>query len=154
MTTKRELIEQEIQAIWDARHRLTPADVLEVASEPNHPLHAFFEWEDGEAARLYRLNQAAGLIRSVKVRFTVERNGEVEDLVVRRWVAPRAAGAEVGVPEGYVPEDFARQTPEIRNAVLRQMKRDVNNVRRRYSHLAEFWDVMDELFAEQEVVAS
>jgi hypothetical protein len=149
VTTKKEVIETELQRVWDERSRLTPEDVLEVASDKASPLHPFFEWEDGEAARQYRLAQAAGLIRSVKISFTVERNGEVEDIKVRRWLAPRAAGAEIETQPGYQPEDVVRQTPELRNAVLRQMKRDINNMRRRYAHLDEFWVAMDEAMLER-----
>jgi len=38
----------------------------EEAREPSHPLHNRFTWDDSEAARRWRVQQAATLIRSVK----------------------------------------------------------------------------------------
>lgn len=51
--------------------RLAPADVVAEASDPASPLHDYFEWDDSEAARKYRLSQARTLIRSIKVEITV-----------------------------------------------------------------------------------
>lgn len=149
MTTKRALIEESLQAIWDERERLTPADVLEVAEESTHPLHPFFEWDDSEAATQFRLAQAAGLIRSVKIKLTTVHGGEVTDLQVRRWLAPKAAGADT--QSGYQPEDVVRVQPELREAIVRQMARDVAAMRRRYAHMTEFWDALDSLDRPQEV---
>ena len=47
--------------------RLLPEDVVAAAADPKHVLHDYFEWDDSEAARLYRLDQARALIREVKV---------------------------------------------------------------------------------------
>lgn len=47
--------------------RLTAEAVLREAEDPASPLHSEFEWDDGEAARLYRLNQARTLIKTVRV---------------------------------------------------------------------------------------
>lgn len=152
--SRKQVIEDELAAIWNSRARLTPADVVEVATAPEHPLHRYFEWNDTAAAAEFRLVQAARLIRSVKVRFTVERpGGEVEDLVVRRYVAPRAAGVSVDVPAGYVPQEMARENPEIRAAILRQMQREMTSLRRRYAHLGEFWRLMDEMMDERPAAA-
>ena len=46
---------------------LTPDAVVEAAASPDSPLHGYFEWDDTEAARKYRLEQARTLIRSVHV---------------------------------------------------------------------------------------
>lgn len=46
---------------------LTPDAVVEAASDPGSPLHDYFEWDDTEAARKYRLDQARTLIRVVRV---------------------------------------------------------------------------------------
>lgn len=144
MPSKREVIEQALQQVWDTRNRLTPNDVVEVAADQSHALHGFFEWQDSEAAKEYRLLQASNLIRSVKIKFTVQTADGVEDIKVRRWVAAhRAAPEESDVPEGYMPEEEVRVRPELRAAVLRQMQRDLQNIRRRYSHLTEFWEMVN-----------
>ena len=52
--------------------RVTPERVVEVASDPDNPLHRLFDWNDSSAARKFRLDQARSLIRSVEVRITTE----------------------------------------------------------------------------------
>lgn len=52
--------------------RLTPEAVVKEAEDPSSPLHGEFVWDNTEAARLYRLQQARQLIRVVKVEVRVE----------------------------------------------------------------------------------
>ena len=47
---------------------LRPQAVVDAARPEDSPLHGAFCWDDTEAARLYRLDQAQRLIR----RFTIE----------------------------------------------------------------------------------
>ena len=49
---------------------LTPDDVVKDASSKTSPLHAYFTWDDSEAAHRYRLDEARSLIRNVKVEVT------------------------------------------------------------------------------------
>lgn len=44
-----------------------PVDVVNAARNPNSAMHSQFEWDDGEAAEAWRLQQARTLIRRVKV---------------------------------------------------------------------------------------
>jgi len=46
---------------------LTPDDVVESAKDPESVMHAWFTWEDTEAARKYRLMEAGALIRSIEI---------------------------------------------------------------------------------------
>lgn len=48
---------------------LTPEAVVAAASHPSSPLHAGFVWDDTEAARLYRLNEARRMLRAIEVRY-------------------------------------------------------------------------------------
>ena len=141
-TTRVELIETGLRSIWEQRGRLVPAEVVDIAADQVHPLHPMFEWSDSEAARRYRIGQAAAMIRSVKITVTAERDGEAEDFKVRSWLSSRAAG-EAG--PGYLPEQEVRTRPDQRARVLRQMMREVNALRRRYEHLSEFWSAIQRL---------
>jgi hypothetical protein len=47
--------------------RLNPADVVEAARQRRSELHAFFTWDDAEAAEAHRLDQARAIIRAVIV---------------------------------------------------------------------------------------
>ena len=46
---------------------LRPQAVVDAARPEDSPLHGAFCWDDTEAARLYRLDQAQRLIRSFKI---------------------------------------------------------------------------------------
>jgi hypothetical protein len=141
-TTRVELIETGLRSIWEQRGRLVPAEVVDLAADQAHPLHPMFEWSDSEAARRYRIGQATAMIRSVKITVTTARDGETDDFRIRSWVSARAAG-EPG--PGYLPEEEIRLRPDQRERVLRQMMRELNAFRRRYSHMAEFWSAIEQL---------
>lgn len=130
------VVQRELQTIWDTRGRLEPADVVEVARNPKNPLHKRFTWDDTEAARLHRLNEASALIRSVHITVrTVHGSGRV-----RAFVSPRGAS-----DDRYLPVKEAGANRELSALVLQQMRRDIENLVRKYAHLAEFWDMADEL---------
>ncbi len=52
----------------DPEKLLRPEAVVEAASDPEHPLHDDFDWDDASAAHAHRLHQARMLIN----RFTIE----------------------------------------------------------------------------------
>lgn len=60
---------------------LTPRNVVEQSRDPSAVLHPCFEWSDDIAAEKFRLNQAATLIRAIKV--TIE---DVEPIEYRPFV--------------------------------------------------------------------
>jgi len=78
----------ELMAIRMKRGVLTAPIVLEEAEDPDHPLHDKFEWDDGEAARRWRLHQASQLLR---VTFRADLGGRPADLR-SFWVTPRNDG--------------------------------------------------------------
>ncbi len=140
MITNVEVIRSGLEAIYKDRGRLVPAEIVEVASEKTHPLHRFFEWDDSEAGRLYRNAQAAGLVRSVKIRVTSEHAGDVTDFKIRAWLP--AAATKTNDGDGYIPEAEIRDDPVRRSLTLQQMRRDWGVFRRRYEHLCEFWSLV------------
>lgn len=59
-------IARELRAIASANGGLLlPRDVVTAARNEDSPLHACFEWNDGDAAESWRLHQARQLIRVV-----------------------------------------------------------------------------------------
>lgn len=72
MTTSQAKIEL-LRTLESERGRLDPEDVVEAARDPESVLHNDFEWDDTEAARQHRLNQARRVIRSVRLNVTVNR---------------------------------------------------------------------------------
>jgi hypothetical protein len=145
VATTKSVIERELKSIWDERGTLTPGTVVEAARPDDHPLHGQFEWDDKIAGSAYRCVQAAQLIRSVKIILTIE-NGEIEDHKVRAWLPAKYAGGDDAVSGSYVPT-VAIESPEQRQVMLRQMRREAAAFRRRYGHLAAYWELLDELAA-------
>jgi hypothetical protein len=129
-------LRNHLQAIRDERGSLTPALVVEVASDPSHPLHSRFEWDDRIAGHKYRLEQAGQLLR---VTFTPDPS-KPRDL--RAFVAVK--GEETPTAE-YIPTEEALADPFTKQLVLRSMKRDAESFRRRYQHMAEFASVVQGL---------
>lgn len=116
--------------IYEEEGALTPQTVLERAADPEHELHPFFEWDDTEAARRFRLSQAGDLIRRCKI--TV-RTGPEETHRVRAFL-------HVPPKDSYVPTDSA--LTEDRDVVLEQCLRDIEKVKLKYAGLLSFADVL------------
>lgn len=146
------VVEQEMMRIWDERHLLTPEIVVEEAAPAVSPLHSFFEWDDSEAARRFRLQQAAGLIRSVKVRVTrTAADGTITDYTIRQFEAASRAGIPDPPPGSYVP--VREISGPARTIFLQRMQREMQAMRRRYEGLNEFWAQLDEMMASRGNVA-
>lgn len=126
-----------LQAIYDDRGKLTPADVVDTARPADHPLHGRFEWDDTAAGEAYRRHQAQQLIRSVKITH-VETDGR--DLDVRAFLAVRTPTS----PSNYVPTEDVAADPFARRLVEAEMRRAIVALEKRYGHLQEFWTMLAE----------
>jgi hypothetical protein len=56
-----------LMEIKNKHGRLNARDIVDEASDPSHPLHPAFQWDDRKAGDAYRLWQARHLSRSVEV---------------------------------------------------------------------------------------
>jgi hypothetical protein len=130
-------VREALQEIYAEHRVLTPQIVVEEARPSGAPLHSHFEWEDSVAGELYRLEQARGLIRSVKVLGARDEEGPKE---IREWLSVERPDR----PRSYEPlhevieDDFALQL------VLQEMERDIELVKRKYGHLKEYARMMRE----------
>jgi hypothetical protein len=69
----RKAIEEHLRALAERNHgRLTPEAVVAAAKPEDSPLHFWFEWDNRKAAAAHRINQARALIRSVRIKFSVD----------------------------------------------------------------------------------
>ena len=128
--------------------QLTPQIVLAEAEKKKSPLHSHFCWDDTEAARAWRLDQASRLIRRVRV--TIEISPE-RTVSVRAFfnVTPEATGRDDDDDSDaplsvYVPVEVAMRDhqPEI----LAQALSELRAIKNKYSHLNELaavWDAVD-----------
>jgi hypothetical protein len=144
-TARVEIIATGLRSIYEDRGRLSPEEVVEIATPADHPMHDLFEWDDTQAAHNYRVWQAGQMIRSVKILVTGVTNDEPDEFKIREWIPARSIGLGKGY---YLPEERVRQDPAARARLLRKMQRDIAAVRRRYEHMDEFWRAVEQLAAE------
>lgn len=129
-------VADELRAIWHRHGGLTPGLVLDEARDPEHPLHHRFDWADAVAGEKWRLQQAAALIRSVKV-----RTRELAPLELRAFLhVPKTADDDgEGSVSSYVPADVVQADPVLTALVLSQMEREWRLLKRRFdAHRDEF----------------
>lgn len=114
---------------------ITPQDILTDAKHNNSPLHSFFEWNDGEAAEQYRLQQARGLIRAVVAIYTSPDKPAVRTKMFVHISEP-------GAPH-YRETSHAMSQTATRNIVLQRAWAEFLAWRRRYQDLKEFSDLFE-----------
>jgi len=119
---------------------LTPEAVVESAKDENSPLHPFFDWDDTEAARKWRIVQARRLIR---LSVTVIKP-EVEP--VRAFVSlPKDRGVN-----GYRSTVQVLSDEDLREQLLECALRELQAFRRKYamlSALKELFEVADRILS-------
>lgn len=115
---------------------LRPSDVVEEASNPRHPLHSRFTWEDDEAARQYRLWQARQLISSVKVTYEVQER----KIKVRAFVSltPERNDEEAG---GYRRTIMVVKNKLQRDQMLSDALAELTVFKEKYESLTELAEV-------------
>lgn len=111
---------------------LTPELVLKHARSRKSPIHPAFEWDDGVAAELYRRTQASWMIRNLRVRVVQD---ETEPVEVRAYLSVSDTETEKPV---YVNVETTLGTPEWRNEVYADVKRDVGNLYRKMRGLEQY----------------
>jgi hypothetical protein len=124
----------ELDRIKDANGgHLRPEYVLRDASSPDSPLHPCFEWDDSKAAEKYRREQAASLIRSIRV-LVVEHDEDegTTKTPVRAWVRVTPAGTDAGV---YLPRAEVASQPYLLNQAINSA---ISYLRYAEERLAEF----------------
>lgn len=115
----------------------TPAEVVDRARPEGSPLHPHFTWDDAEAARLHREDEARQLARSVEVVIHTRETGGERLVPIRGFHSvvlsddPGADGAQRR--QVYVPlQTVAQQDPLIAQ-VIANAGRELRGWRERYN---------------------
>lgn len=108
---------------------LEPNDIVEAARDEASVLHPHFEWEDAQAAELYRQDQARELVRSLTI--DVSRSN-LEERPVRAFV-----NVEAGGERGYVSTMTAMSSEDLRKQVLERAFAELEAWRARHAELTE-----------------
>lgn len=124
-------LREQMQKVYDTHGKLTPAIVVDEASDPDHPLHNRFEWDDSIAGGKYRESQAAEMIRQITVVYAEESDGTKKR--VRAFHA-------VSRPDGntYVPVEEIAQNEFSRQLLLQEAERAWKDLKRKFGDLDEF----------------
>ncbi len=126
-------IGQILQSIYDRDGTVQPNAVVEEARPQTSPLHSNFEWDDGQAAIKFRLEQARHLVRCVIVEREIS-SGEV---------IPTRAFVEVRHENGpYVPLEVALTVKNYHDEMLDQALSDLRAFERKYRNLIELGPVI------------
>jgi hypothetical protein len=64
---KNVVVDRELDRIHEKYGSVTPSRLLEEAQNPKSPLHRYFEWDDSEAAKRYRLAQANAMLQASRM---------------------------------------------------------------------------------------
>jgi len=126
-------LRNHLQAIRDEHGALNSELVVEVATDPKHPLHSRFEWDDSIAGHKYRLEQAGQLLR---VTF---RPIEGKPTELRAFVAVKGEDSHTS---DYQPSEEAFADPFTAEIVLRAMKREAQAFTRRWKDHAAYADTV------------
>lgn len=123
-------LKSELLAIREQFGKLTPAVVLEAATEESHPLHNRFEWDDSVAGHKYRLGQARELIRVVREKF-VDRTDQPNDTRFF-YSIPREDGRVYEPLPEVLGDDLATRV------LIQAMEREWRQLRKRYEKFEAF----------------
>ena len=116
---------------------ILPDDVVRRAEDTNNPLHGFFTWDDNEAARLRRLDEARYLIRSVRIVYESPSNQQQAETSVRVYQNLQAGQ----YAEPYKPIEDIVNDPTMRDRLIRKAKRELIKWRNNYDGILEFADI-------------
>ncbi len=112
---------------------VSPQRMVDVAEDPNHPLHLYFEWDQSKAANAHRLWQARHLINHHHL-VVEDRQIDAVSTMTSLQVDRRS-----GLGYRFTTDVLARR--DLREAMLSEALNDLNRVELKYRHLTELTDV-------------
>lgn len=128
---------------------VTARDVLDAARSTNSPLHSYFEWNDRVAADEWRLIQARGMMRAIRVRF-VDGDG-ITTKETRAFQIERRASQNAYEPERkYRTFQVLHGDSAFAVQMMDSAIDDLTNWRRKYEPYCSMWKTFGDVF--QQVV--
>ena len=116
---------------------LRPQAVVDAARPEDSPLHGAFCWDDTEAARLYRLDQAQRLIRSFKIE--IESDGESIDVPAFINVSIDRTGAKDENPYRLTADVV--KSEDLLAVAEKDALEQLRGIRNRYQHIKRLGDI-------------
>jgi hypothetical protein len=124
-----------------------PELVLAKAEAGDERLRGYFEWDDSTAGRQHRLNQAAQLVRRVKV--TVLQSAEAPPIQVRAYLARKELpSTEENIEAGaYIAIEQVAGRTAYEASVQDSIKRDLLRLERKYRDTSLLFSMAEEVFS-------
>lgn len=121
---------------------VTPAMIVAFATDPKTALHSLFTWDDTEAAKQYREQQARDYLRAVVRVIPRENNAAVS---VRAFVS---LTSDRGPENIYRPIERVLSDEDMRAQLVADALSELRALSRKYGHLqelAQVWVEVDQL---------
>lgn len=123
----------------EQRRPLMPDDIVADAKRKSSVLHSFFEWDDAEAARQFRMRQAGTLAGALQRSETDARGRTIQYRAYVRVRNPDLPRAERWrTPKLLVPSDMAMADAEMRAEILHRAMHEAERLAGRWQHLKQF----------------
>jgi hypothetical protein len=144
------LLQSVLQDLYDRTGDLLPQQLVEEAQPEDAPLHRFFNWDDSDAARRYRLGQATRLIKKVRVK-RVDDTSSPPKAVPEYFKVQKEDGRKYAhVSEVMTDADFRRSVVQAAWLRLMAWRREYSNL----SELAAIHDAIDQASSQIERAAA
>ena len=138
-----EKVYSELEVIRKRVGSIKPEDVVKRAKIKKSSMHEMFTWDDSEAARLHRLEQARSVIRSIEIVY--EKTPNVQ---ARAYSVTTTAATDKEEPRKvYMSTAELLEDPIARDELLSRAIREALSYRRKYhglSELAKVFRAMDD----------
>jgi len=121
---------------------LIPEEVVRAAQSPRSPLHELFTWDDTEAARRHRLEEARQLIR-VTVTLIPGTDQEVRAYVSLSEDRPQGVKGQITGGGGYRATAEVMSDEQLRAILLADAQREMRAFQNKYARLSELALVFD-----------
>ena len=149
-----------MRAIYAQHGAITPKAVVETSKPEDSVLHDEFEWDDTEAARIHREEQARYLLRSMVVVYKRQDGTKTQPVRAFVKIVPSAddpvldeLAADAVQPHIYLPIKKVMDEPDLRQRHRRQAWRELVAWRQRYRDIDAFatlFEQIDSMQAEME----
>lgn len=141
-----------IRGIYEQHGAVKPEHVVTAAEPKDSLLHNEFEWNDADAAKTYRQEQARHLLRSLVVIY--KRPDQTRTQPVRAFVklVPSVddptlddASEDAVQPHVYLPIRRVMDEPDLRERIKRQAFNELSTWRQRYRDINDFAAIFEQI---------
>ena len=126
----KDVLREVVQSLERKHGLVRPSDLLEVAQNPESPIHDLFEWDDTEAAKKFRQIQAGKLIVSVKIETPEGRKQEFYQVQVNPFSA-------------YASVAHMQSDEELHQRAVKNALNEIDHWNRKYQELSELEGIVD-----------